>query len=237
LTVEPRGIDRSSARHAKDRRMTEKLFWQDPYRRELETRVASDAGDEVALEATIFYALSGGQESDRGSIGGRPVLEARKAGREILYRLDPNHGLQVGDAVTVIIDWARRYRLMRLHLAAEIILELAYRELAPITKIGAHIAADKARIDFAREKNIATAFPLLTDMANALIAADQPIVSAYSDEPNQRRHWEIEGFARVPCGGTHLRKTGEIGPIALKRRNIGKGKERIEIYLADAPAP
>ncbi len=217
--------------------MTEKLFWQDPYRSELETRVASVAGDEVTLEGTIFYALSGGQESDQGTIGGKPVLEARKDGRDILYRLAENHGLQVGDAVHVVIDWQRRYRLMRLHLAAEIVLELAYQELAPIAKIGAHIAPDKARIDFAWEKNIASAFPLLTAKANALIAADHPILSAYSDEANQRRYWEIAGFARVPCGGTHLRKTGEIGPIALKRRNIGKGKERIEIHLADAPAP
>ena len=44
------------------------------------------------------------------------------------------------------------------------------------------------------------------------------------------RYWEIEGFARVPCGGTHLKRTGEVGNIALKRKNIGKGKERIEVY-------
>jgi Ser-tRNA(Ala) deacylase AlaX len=125
---------------------------------------------------------------------------------------------------------------MRLHLAAEIVLELAYRELAPIEKIGAHIAADKARIDFAWERNIATAFPLLAEKANALVAADHPIVSAFSDEADQRRYWEIAGFARVPCGGTHLKRTGEIGPISLKRRNVGKGKERIEITVADPPA-
>jgi Ser-tRNA(Ala) deacylase AlaX len=78
---------------------------------------------------------------------------------------------------------------------------------------------------------------MLTEKANALIAADHPIRSAYSDEASQRRYWEIEGFARVPCGGTHLCRTGEIGPVALKRRNIGKGKERIEIYVPDAPPP
>jgi len=216
--------------------MTEKLFWQDPYRAELDARVASVDGDEITLDRTIFYALSGGQESDAGTIAGRPVLEARKDGREIRYRLAPDHGMGVGDAARIEIDWARRYRLMRLHLAAEIILELAYRELAPIEKIGAHIAADKARIDFAWDRNIATAFPLLAEKANALVAADRPIVSAFSDEANQRRYWEIDGFARVPCGGTHLKRTGEIGPIALKRRNLGKGKERVEITVGDAPS-
>ena len=60
-----------------------------------------------------------------------------------------------------------------------------------------------------------------------------PCPLTFSDEANQGRYWEIEGFARVPCGGTHLKRTGEIGPVTLKRVNIGKGKERIEIRVAD----
>ena len=213
-----------------------KLFWRDPYQARLETRVASVNGSDVTLAETIFYAFSGGQESDTGSIDGRRVLAARKDGREIVYALEDGHGLKAGDAVTVEIDWTRRYKLMRLHLAAEIILELATRNLPGIEKIGAHIAEDKARIDFAWGENVARLFPMMQEKANALVAADRPIVSAFSDEANQRRYWEIAGFARVPCGGTHLKRTGEIGPIALKRVNIGKGKERIEIRVGDLPA-
>ncbi len=211
--------------------MVAKLFWQDPYRISLDTRIVAVDGEWVRLEETIFYAFSGGQESDAGTIGGRTVLEARKDARDILYRLAPDHGLKPGDAVTVAIDRARRSRLMRLHLAAEIILELAYQNLPGIQKIGAHIAEDKARIDFEWPENISKLFPMMQEKAGALITADHPIVSAFSDEANQRRYWEIEGFARVPCGGTHLRRTGEIGAIALKRVNIGKGKERIEIRV------
>jgi alanyl-tRNA synthetase len=213
-----------------------KLFWRDPYRITLDTRIATVAGNDVTLAETIFYAFSGGQESDAGSIGGRPVLAARKEGHDILYTLAEGHGLQPDDAVTVEVDWTRRYKLMRLHLAAEIILELAYQNLPGIEKIGAHIAADKARIDFAWEPNIAKLFPLLQEKAGALIAADHAIVSAFSDEGTQRRYWEIEGFARVPCGGTPLKRTGEIGPLSLKRVNIGKDKERIEIRVGDLPA-
>jgi Ser-tRNA(Ala) deacylase AlaX len=208
-----------------------KLFWQDPYRTTLDTRIAAVAGDEVRLEETIFYAFSGGQESDEGTIGGHNVLEARKDGRDILYRLQPDHGLKAGEAVAVQIDGARRLKLMRLHLAAEIILELACQNLPGVRKIGAHIAADKARIDFEWPENVARLFPMMQEKAGALIAADHPIVSAFSDEANQRRYWEIAGFARVPCGGTHLKRTGEIGAITLKRVNIGKGKERIEIRV------
>jgi Ser-tRNA(Ala) deacylase AlaX len=212
--------------------MTTKLFWQDPYRTSLDTRIAAVEGDVVRLEETIFYALSGGQESDEGTIGGCKVLDARKDGRDILYRLEPGHDVKAGDPVAVKIDGARRLRLMRLHLAAEIILELAYQNLAGVQKIGAHIAEDKARIDFEWPETISRLLPMMQEKADALIAADIAVVSAFSDEENQRRYWEIEGFARVPCGGTHLKRTGEIGTIALKRVNIGKRKERIEIRLA-----
>jgi Ser-tRNA(Ala) deacylase AlaX len=212
--------------------MAAKLFWQDPYRTSLDTRIAAVDGDVVRLEETIFYAFSGGQESDAGTIGGRTVLDARKHEGDILYTLEPGHGLKAGDAVTVEIDGARRRTLMRLHLAAEIILELAYQNLPGIQKVGAHIAADKARIDFAWPENISKLFPMMQHKAGALIAADHPIVSAFSDEANQRRYWEIDGFARVPCGGTHLKRTGEIGSLTLKRVNIGKGKERIEIRVS-----
>ena len=176
--------------------MTRKVFWDDPYRARLDTKITNVSGDEITLEATIFYALSGGQESDAGCIAGRPVTLARWDDREIVYRLADTAGLRPGDPVRVEIDWPRRYRLMRLHFAAEIVLELICRRLPGADKIGAHIAADKARA-------------------------------------GERRYWKIREFARVPCGGTHLRRTGEVGALALKRKNIGKGKERIEITLAD----
>ena len=217
--------------------MTRKVFWEDPYRAALDTRVAAVAGNDLKLDATIFFALSGGQESDRGTIGGREVLEARKDGAEIVYALTQGHGLSAGDAVRVAIDWERRYRLMRLHFAAEIVLELAYKRLGTGTKIGAHIAADKARIDFQWAEPVTPLLAALQQEAMAVVAADEGIVSAYSDVARERRYWEIPGFARVPCGGTHLRRTGEIGAIALRRKNIGKGKERIEIFVEERPAP
>ena len=217
--------------------MTRKMFWDDPYRTRLDTRIAAVDSDEVTLEATILYALSGGQESDAGTVGGFEVLEARKDGRDIRYRLAPGHGFGPGDAVAVTIDWERRYRLMRLHFAAEIVLELVVARLPGIHKVGAHIAADKARIDFAWNEPLTPLLPEFAEQAARIVAAATPILSGFSDETAERRFWEIPGFARVPCGGTHLRRTGEIGALTLKRRNTGKGKERIEIALADPHSP
>lgn len=209
--------------------MTRKHFWTDPYARTLDTRIATvnPSRTAVTLDATIFYAESGGQESDAGTIGGRAVLRAEKRERDIVYTLEDAAGLHAGDPVAIAIDWERRYKLMRLHLAAELVLELVYRALPGVEKTGAHIGADKARIDFAWPESIAPLLPALHRDAQAMIDADHPIISAYSDEVAERRYWEIEGFARVPCGGTHLRRTGEIGVLALKRDNRGKGQQRI----------
>lgn len=214
---------------------TRKVFWEDPYRTMLDTRVSGVDGAVVTLAETIFYAFSGGQESDTGSIGGHAVRAAAKQGSDILYTLDPGHGLKPGDPVRVEIDWARRYRLMRLHFAAELTLEIVCRRLPEAEKIGAHIAADKARIDFAYPEPVTPLLPEIAAEANAIVTANLGIESAYSDEAAQRRYWKIAGFASVPCGGTHLKRTGEVGMIALKRRNVGKGKERIEILLEAQP--
>jgi len=212
--------------------MTDKVFWRDPYLRQLDTRVAGVDGAEVTLEKTIFFALSGGQESDQGTIGGRPVLQATICGFDIVYTLEEGHGLKPDDPVRVEIDWDRRYRLMRLHFAAEIVLELAYATFPGIEKIGAHIAADKARIDFVLDENISAHFPDLQADANRIVDANRSITSTFSDRAKERRYWRIDDFDPVPCGGTHLKHTGEIGRISLKRKNIGKGKERIEIRVA-----
>lgn len=100
-------------------------------------------------------------------------------------------------------------------------------------KIGAHIAESKARIDFISNQNISFIFPELLADYNQIIKDDRPIKTGFSDVTNQRRYWEIEGFSRVACGGTHVKSTKEVGAISLKRANIGGGKERIEIRLIE----
>ena len=98
--------------------------------------------------------------------------------------------------------------------------------------MGAHIAEDKARIDFQWAHNIASLFEPLQTAAQKIVDANEEVISAFSDEINERRYWKIKAFSQVPCGGTHIKRTGEIGQILLKRRNRGKGIERIEIYVS-----
>lgn len=210
-----------------------KRFWDNPYLDSIKTTITSVDGNIITLDETVFYAFSGGQESDSGTIGGYNVLKAEKKGYEIEYTLENGHNLKAGDSVEVKIDWNKRYRLMKLHFAAELVLELVYQNYNNPEKTGANITSDKARLDFVWDGKISEIFPELIQKLEKLIEDDLEIISGFSNEQMQKRFWEIKDFAKVPCGGTHLRRTGEIGKFRLKRDNIGKGKERIEIYLQD----
>lgn len=208
----------------------QKVFWDDPYQKTLTTQVAEVNGDRVLFTQTIAFSFSGGQESDKATVNGLPIVDSEKVGNLIYYTLPADHGFNVGDTVTMEIDWTRRYQLMRLHFAAELVLELVKRKLN-LQKIGAHIAETKARIDFVYDQNISHIFDDILAQYNENIDKNLPIITGYSDEQNQRRYWEIAGFSKVSCGGTHVRSTIEVGYVTLKRANIGGGKERIEIRL------
>jgi len=209
-----------------------KVFWDDPYQQTLTTKVLSVDDNQLFVEDTIVFSFSGGQESDKGTINDYPILDSRIEGNQIAYTLQESHGLHPGDLVTMKIDWPRRYRLMRLHFAAELILELVAQKFN-LEKIGAHIAETKARIDFVYDQNISSIFEEVLNEYNEIIKQDRAIKTGFFDIENQRRFWEIEGFSKVPCGGTHVKSTGEVGFITLKRKNIGGSKERIEITLID----
>lgn len=209
-----------------------KVFWDNPYQTNLTTKVAAVLDNKILLEETIVFSFSGGQESDKGSINEQSIIDSVIEDHLIYYTLEKNHGLSSGDTVEVRIDWPRRYRLMRLHFAAELILELVTRKLH-LEKIGSHIAETKSRIDFVFDKNISSIFENILAEYNEIIRKDMPIKTGFSDIKNQRRFWEIEGFSKVSCGGTHVKSTAAVGFVTLKRKNIGNSKERIEISLVE----
>lgn len=210
-----------------------KVFWDNPYQTQLTTTVTDVTDNKVLLAETIAFSFSGGQESDNGSINGFRITGSEIKDHLIFYTLEDSHNLQAGDNVTVEIDWIRRYRLMRLHFAAELILELVTKKL-DLEKIGAHISENKARIDFVYDKNISAIFDELLADYNKIISDDLTIKTGFTDINTGRRFWEIDGFSKVSCGGTHVKSTAEVGFVTLKRVNIGGGKERIEIKLVNS---
>lgn len=228
-----------------------KVFWDNPYQQELETTVSQVNGNEIVFSETIGFSESGGQEGDVVTVNNIKALSSRmdKGVPFLIYYAFPSgHCFRPGMNVMMKIDWQRRSRLMRLHFACELVLVLMNRlfngtqegiELKPeeidtiIRKRGAHMAETGARVDFECEINIAVYFPRLLEEYNKIIAADYPIEKGFLDEAKQIRYWRIPGIATVPCGGTHVHSTGEVGAIELKRERANKGVERIRIFLED----
>jgi Ser-tRNA(Ala) deacylase AlaX len=209
-----------------------KVFWIDPYQHTLTTKVTQVVGNQLLFDETIAYSFAGGQESDKAWINDIPVLDSCREGNLIYYTLPEGHGLATGDQVVMTIDWPRRHRLMRLHFTAELILEIVTQKYG-LEKVGAHISESKARIDFKSDANVSGYFAEILAQYNSIIEQNLPIQKDYSDLETQRRFWKIDGFAQVPCGGTHVNTTGEVGFVTLKRDRPGKGIERIEIRLIE----
>ncbi|MDF9867281.1 Ser-tRNA(Ala) deacylase AlaX [Bacilli bacterium PM5-3] len=212
--------------------MLRKLFWEDPYLSECSAHITSVNDDKVTVDQTVAYAFSGGQESDYGTINGFKILEAYKDGLDIVYVLE-NHNLNKGDEVIIKIDFDRRYKLMKLHFCGDLVLQIIMKRYPDIKRIGAHVSADKVRIDFELDFNISEMFEWIQEELDRVIAADYEIETGYINEEKQIRYWKIEGYGPANCGGTHIKSTKELNKIKLKRKNIGGGKERIEMIPAD----
>ena len=231
--------------------MTDLLFRDDAY---LETALATvtqvhERG--VELDRTIFYPLGGGQPGDTGFLtrasGERiPITDTRKGSVPDSVLHVTSAPLEVGEAVSLEIDWARRYALMRLHTALHV---MSCVVTAPVT--GGNIAPDKGRLDFDIDMSLLDAAKIESE-TNALIArgldtetvwitdeeldARPDLVKTMSVQPprgaGRIRLLRIPGIDLQPCGGTHVRNIGEIGAIrVLKIKNEGKHNKRVEIAL------
>ena len=235
--------------------MTELLFRDDAYLKNASARVLAVHERGIELDRTIFYPLGGGQPGDTGALlranGERiAIADTRKGDTPGGVVHIPAPGMprpEPGEALTLEIDWARRYSLMRLHTALHL---MSCVIVAPVS--GGNIAADKARLDFDIDMNLLNAERIERE-TNALIAAGvatetvwitdaeleaQPdLVKTMSVQPPRGaghvRLLRIPGIDLQPCGGTHVRNIAEIGGIrVLKIRNEGKRNKRVEIGLA-----
>jgi len=210
---------------------TKRLFWEDPYQTQCDATVIRVEGSEVVLEQSVFYAFSGGKASDSGTINGQAVKEAKKAGEDIIYVMEEPPDFKEGDKVIIEIDWEKRYDLMKLHSASHILYFIVQEKTGLKKIIGSNVTVDKGRLDYEYPEVISPILPDVEVKANELFNQEAEI-SIYPDPQDPTKRW-WEGLSwKVPCGGTHVRSTKEIGNVRLKRKNIGKGKERIEIYLA-----
>ncbi len=235
--------------------MTERVFESDAYARLCDALVLRRDGADVVLDRTVFYPLGGGQPGDRGELvladGSRVrVIDTLKGeGGEIVHRTEGcTEALQPGCRVTASLDWDRRYKHMRYHTCLHLLCAVVS---APVS--GGRMAEDKAHLDFDIDMSKLNA-ETIEKQLNELIALDTPIevgeihedeldanpalVKTMSVQPPRGqgtvRTIRIGDVDLQPCGGTHLRRTSEIGQMRVTRiRSEGKRNKRITIVFAD----
>jgi len=216
---------------------TDVLFWKDSYQKEFEARVISSNGREVVLDRTCFFPQGGGQVGDTGFLNDTRVVDTRKdAEYSITHFLEIESAFKEGETVKGRIDWERRYRIMKLHSAAHVVYYLMIDVFGENCKLASSGIVNERKdiTDYLTESFDRERLAVVERRANELIGSGREI-RTWSDEskPNYR-YWEIDGFPKMPCGGTHPKRLGEIGEITVARgKKPGAGKERIEILLKD----
>jgi len=233
--------------------MTELLYLHDSYLREFDATVTSVNGQTVTLDQTAFFPSGGGQPSDAGLLrwpgGEARVLDIKKDGASARHDLDgpvPSEG----QIVRGVLDWDRRFAIMRHHSALHVLVGAVYHLFGALVTGGA-IYPDRARMDFSLEDLNKDRVAAIEAEANRVIGENRRILVRFvsreeferSDltrlarnllppEIREVRVIEIEGFDAQADGGTHVANTSEIGRLAVtKTENKGKTNRRLEIAL------
>lgn len=213
---------------------TAMLFWEDPYMKSFEAKVLRMERDRVALDRTCFYPRGGGQVGDTGFIDQLKVVDTNKDEEGYIWHiLEKECPFKEGQEVSGVIDWERRYKIMRLHSAAHVVYYMMERVYGSQCKPASSGIVDdkKDRSDYQFSQSIdKEKLKEVENLSNRFIAENKPI-KTWTDEEG-RRHWLTDALPEMFCGGTHVKNTSEIGQVAVRRGNKpGAGKERIEITL------
>ncbi len=233
--------------------MTEALYLKDCYLKEFDATVVSvKDGKYVVLDKTTFYPVGGGEPHDTGKIlfNGEKynVVFTGKFDGDINHEIDKG-GLKVGDKVHGIIDWDRRYRLMRMHTSAHVLASIIHKETGALIT-GGNLGLEKSSDDFSLENFDREKFQGYVDKANEIVNQAKEVKirfvpreeaiklsklaeGDYKDY-DELRLIEVDGIDIQPCGGCHLKNTSEIKGIKLvSLENKGKGRKRIYFTLVD----
>jgi len=242
---------------------TRLLYYENAYVKEFDTRVVQilrmENGETgVVLDRTVFYPGGGGQPSDTGSIendGVRArVVRLKRHGEIIIHFVDEVAGeIREGDNVKGVIDWNRRYRIMRIHTSAHLMSHAIRQALdKPVKILSSGMDLQKARLDFTHKGSTRELFPQIENIANNIVKENRTVkirlmprnegeeyvekfresLKTLPPQVSEVRIVEIEGWHACACGGTHVKSTSEIREVALlSRSSKGKGIERIEFTV------
>ncbi|MBI1786962.1 MAG: alanyl-tRNA editing protein [Acidobacteria bacterium] len=219
--------------------MTDRLYYTDSYLREFRASIVDRAGDgcRLYLDRTAFYPTSGGQPFDTGLIAGAPVVDVVDEGDRIAHVLaEP---VDAAGEAECRIDWDRRFDHMQQH-SGQHLLSAVFAELFALPTVSVHFGADSATLDLEAPSLGADQILDAEIRANRLVCENRPISVAFAEssadlglrKASQRegsvRIVVIDGLDRSACGGTHVRATGEIGPIFLRKQDKVRNSVRVE---------
>ena len=212
--------------------MQEGLYLRDCYLKEFDA-IIENVKDEkyIILDKTAFYPVSGGQPHDTGNIVCNDqeynIVFVGKFDGKISHEID-KEGLKEGDKVRCIINWNRRYKLMRMHTAAHILDSVIHNESGAMFT-GNQLGEDKSRLDFNLEKFDREKMKSYIEKANEEINKNKDVKITFMPKDEAEKlsmllDWdygdmkelrviEIEGIDKQPCGGTHVKNTSEIKRI------------------------
>ncbi|MGD1054460.1 MAG: alanyl-tRNA editing protein [Nitrososphaerales archaeon] len=226
--------------------MTRRLFWEDMYMKTFDAKVVSAQGDRVVLDQTAFNPRGGGLVSDRGTVSGANLAEAVKEGEEIVHVMELPPDFKPGEAVHCILDWERRYRIMRMHTAAHILSAVVNKETGALIT-GNQIGPDESRVDLNLDQFDREKLAHYVDMVNEVVRravdvrtffmkreealATPGLVKLANAMPPSLEMLRVVQIGEVDTqadGGVHVKNTEEIGRVTgLKTDNKGKNNRRI----------
>lgn len=237
--------------------MTEIVAHRDAYLRELDCTVTSARPEGVVLDRTVFYPGGGGQPSDTGvlTVGGTGyrVEGLKRIDGELVHLVngDARAMPNVGDTVHGVVDWDRRYELMRTHTALHILCGVIWRDLG-VAVTGGNMKPLEARMDFELAEMSADFAERIETAINAEVAAAREIrvallpreeafkvpdlirtkINLLPPRIAEVRTVEIVGLDLQADGGTHVANTRDVGHIrVVGHASKGKGNKRLRIAL------
>ena len=214
--------------------MTRRLYYEDAYLKEAKAKVVQIKENALLLDQTIFYPTGGGQPHDTGTINGVSVLDVYKdEGGDIWHVVEDVSHFSIGDEVELKLDWERRHRLMRIHTALHLLDHVLNEILGKGNwqPHGSGMSPEKGRYDVRYSENLNQYKEKIIELFNGYVDEGGEVKIWWEGE---KRLTQIRDFEILPCGGTHVKDVKEIGHIKkLKRSSIGKGVQRIEIWLED----
>ncbi len=233
-----------------NKKITSEIFRDDPYKKECKARILDFGVNWIILDQTVFYAEGGGQLGDTGFIkAGKKEIQIENTIKEenkIKHIFNSKFNFEIGENVTCIIDWDRRYKLMKMHTSLHLLCSLVNAKVT-----GGSVGDGKGRLDF--NLDFKPNKEELKDNLNELIQGNHDITISWisaqelDKNPNLVKTMSVlpprtNGSIRMvrigdnidyqPCGGTHVKNTSEIGLVEINKvENKGKLNKRVAISL------